>query len=31
MSVARKMEEVGKAAGGSLSLSEMILFQLGAE
>lgn len=31
MSVAKKMEEVGKAAGGTLSLSNMILFQLGAE
>ena len=31
LSVAKKMEEVGKAAGGKISLSQMILFQLGAK
>jgi elongation factor Ts len=31
MSVAKKMEEVGKAAGGKLSLSKMVLFQLGSK
>ncbi|ULQ59965.1 translation elongation factor Ts [Brucepastera parasyntrophica] len=31
VSVAKKMEEVGKAAGGKLSLSKMILFQLGSK
>lgn len=30
LSVAKKMEEVGKAAGGKISLSKMVLFQLGA-
>lgn len=30
LSVSRKMEEVGKAAGGKLTLSNMVLFQLGA-
>jgi elongation factor Ts len=30
MPVAKKMEEIGKAAGGKLSLSKMVLFQLGA-
>lgn len=29
LSVAKKMEEVGKTAGGKLSLSKMVLFQLG--
>lgn len=29
MSVAKKMEEIGKAAGGSLSLSKLVLYQLG--
>ncbi|HHU36658.1 MAG TPA: translation elongation factor Ts [Treponema sp.] len=31
MTVAKKMEAVGKAAGGTLTLSKMVLFQLGAE
>ena len=31
MSVAKKMEEIGKTAGGKLSLSKMYLFQLGAK
>lgn len=31
MSVAKKMDEIGKAAGGKLSLSRMVLFQLGAK
>jgi len=31
LSVAKKMEEVGKAAGGKLTLSKMILFQLGSK
>ena len=31
VSVAKKMDEVGKAAGGKLTLSKMILFQLGAK
>lgn len=31
LSVAKKIEEVGKAAGGKLSLSKMVLFQLGAK
>jgi elongation factor Ts len=31
LSVSKKMEEVGKAAGGKLTLSKMILFQLGAK
>ncbi len=30
VSVAKKMEEVGKAAGGKLTLSKMVLFQLGS-
>ncbi|HOT62905.1 MAG TPA: elongation factor Ts, partial [Treponemataceae bacterium] len=30
LSVSKKMEEVGKAAGGKISLSKMVLFQLGA-
>jgi elongation factor Ts len=30
MSVAKKMEEVGKAAGAKLTLSKLVLFQLGA-
>lgn len=29
VSVAKKMEEVGKAAGGKITLSKMVLFQLG--
>jgi elongation factor Ts len=31
VSVSKKMEEVGKAAGGKISLSKMVLFQLGAK
>lgn len=31
LTVAKKMEEVGKAAGGTLSLSNLVLFQLGAK
>ncbi len=31
VSVAKKMDEVGKAAGGKLELSKMVLFQLGAK
>lgn len=31
LSVAKKMEEVAKAAGGKLSVSKIILFQLGAK
>jgi len=31
MSVSKKMEEVGKAAGGKITLSKMVLFQLGAK
>lgn len=31
VSVAKKMEEIGKAAGGKLSLSKMVLFQLGVK
>ncbi len=31
VSVAKKMEEIGKAAGGTLSLSKMVLFQLGVK
>ncbi len=31
LSVSKKMEEVGKAAGGKLTLSKMVLFQLGAQ
>ncbi len=31
VSVAKKMEEIGKTAGGKLSLSKMVLFQLGAK
>jgi elongation factor Ts len=31
LTVAKKMDEVGKAAGGSLSLSKMVLFQLGVK
>jgi len=30
VSVAKKMEEIGKAAGGKITLSKMVLFQLGA-
>ncbi len=30
VSVAKKMEEIGKAAGAKLTLSKMVLFQLGA-
>jgi elongation factor Ts len=30
-SVSKKMEEVGKAAGGKISLSKMVLFQLGVK
>ena len=31
VSVAKKMEEVGKAAGAKISLSKMVLFQLGGK
>ncbi len=31
VSVAKKMEEIGKTTGGKLSLSKMVLFQLGAK
>lgn len=31
MSVSKKMEEVGKAAGGKLSISKIIFYQLGAQ
>lgn len=31
LSVSKKMEEVGKSAGGSLSLSKLVLFQLGVK
>lgn len=31
LSVAKKLDEVGKAAGGKLTLSKMVLFQLGAK
>ncbi len=31
ISVAKKMEEIGKAAGAKLSLSKMVLFQLGGK
>jgi len=31
VSVSKKMEEIGKIAGGKLSLSRMVLFQLGAK
>ncbi len=31
VTVAKKMEEIGKAAGGKLALSKMVLFQLGVK
>jgi elongation factor Ts len=31
LTVAKKMDEVGKAAGGNLTLSKMVLFQLGVK
>ncbi len=31
LTVSKKMEEIGKAAGGTLSLSNLVLFQLGAK